>query len=262
MQTSSTSVNVLPEGSAAANPGFDVTPAPLVTGIITERGVPPATAEGLRHLYPELDTRTDHRAWLSGAWKLECPMARYVPFFALRFNPSRLPETAKVIAPPYDIISANERAVLEAQHARNIVHLDLPRGEGNARSEHARALLDTWMADGSLREDPQPALYRYSRSFLPIRAAGRARIRARAFSRSSSFRRSRRAWCCRMSTRCRDPRSTASSSSRPRRRKLRRSSPSIAIPRAWPRRRWSAPRRAFPRWMPPRPTAAGTDCGW
>jgi methylthioribose-1-phosphate isomerase len=50
-----TSVNVLPEGSAAANPGFDVTPARLVTGIITERGVCPATREGLRHLYPELD---------------------------------------------------------------------------------------------------------------------------------------------------------------------------------------------------------------
>lgn len=33
------SVNVLPEGSPAANPAFDVTPALLVTGIITERGV-------------------------------------------------------------------------------------------------------------------------------------------------------------------------------------------------------------------------------
>jgi methylthioribose-1-phosphate isomerase len=49
------SVNVLPQGSAAANPGFDVTPARLVTGIITERGVCPPTTEGLRHLYPELD---------------------------------------------------------------------------------------------------------------------------------------------------------------------------------------------------------------
>jgi len=33
-----TCVHVLPEGSAAANPAFDVTPARLVTGIITERG--------------------------------------------------------------------------------------------------------------------------------------------------------------------------------------------------------------------------------
>ena len=49
------SVNILPPGSAAANPGFDVTPARLVTGIITERGVCPASPEGLRRLYPELD---------------------------------------------------------------------------------------------------------------------------------------------------------------------------------------------------------------
>ncbi len=32
-------VRVIPEGSAAANPAFDVTPARLVTGIITERGI-------------------------------------------------------------------------------------------------------------------------------------------------------------------------------------------------------------------------------
>jgi len=32
-------VNVLPPNSRAANPAFDVTPARLVTGIITERGV-------------------------------------------------------------------------------------------------------------------------------------------------------------------------------------------------------------------------------
>ncbi len=49
------SVDILPEGSAVANPAFDVTPARLVTGIITERGVGPATPEGLRRLYPELD---------------------------------------------------------------------------------------------------------------------------------------------------------------------------------------------------------------
>jgi methylthioribose-1-phosphate isomerase len=47
-------VNILPEHSEAANPAFDVTPARLVTAIITERGVCPATAEGLRRLYPEM----------------------------------------------------------------------------------------------------------------------------------------------------------------------------------------------------------------
>jgi methylthioribose-1-phosphate isomerase len=45
------SVNVLPAGSAAANPAFDVTPARLVTGIITERGV--CAPNDLRKLFSE-----------------------------------------------------------------------------------------------------------------------------------------------------------------------------------------------------------------
>ena len=46
-------ISLLPEGSAAANPAFDVTPARLVTGLITERGVCAATAAGLGALFPE-----------------------------------------------------------------------------------------------------------------------------------------------------------------------------------------------------------------
>jgi methylthioribose-1-phosphate isomerase len=46
-------VRIAPEGSPAANYGFDVTPARLVTGFITERGVTPATRDGLTALYPE-----------------------------------------------------------------------------------------------------------------------------------------------------------------------------------------------------------------
>ena len=46
-------VEISAPGSAAANYGFDVTPARLVTGLITERGVAPATREGLLALYPE-----------------------------------------------------------------------------------------------------------------------------------------------------------------------------------------------------------------
>ena len=40
-------VQVVPDGTAAANPAFDVTPARLVTGLITERGVFAATAEAI-----------------------------------------------------------------------------------------------------------------------------------------------------------------------------------------------------------------------
>lgn len=46
-------VRVMPTGSKAANPAFDVTPARLVTGLITERGRCPATIAGLQSLFPE-----------------------------------------------------------------------------------------------------------------------------------------------------------------------------------------------------------------
>jgi methylthioribose-1-phosphate isomerase len=46
-------VQITAPGSPATNYGFDVTPARLVTALITERGVTPATREGLLRLYPE-----------------------------------------------------------------------------------------------------------------------------------------------------------------------------------------------------------------
>ena len=46
-------VEIAPQGTHAANYGFDVTPARLITGFITERGVAPATPNALTTLYPE-----------------------------------------------------------------------------------------------------------------------------------------------------------------------------------------------------------------
>jgi methylthioribose-1-phosphate isomerase len=46
-------VRVSPDGSPAANPAFDVTPARLITGLITERGIAEASPSGLKALFPE-----------------------------------------------------------------------------------------------------------------------------------------------------------------------------------------------------------------
>ena len=46
-------VRVSPEATGAANPAFDVTPARLVTGLITERGIAKASREGLKAMFPE-----------------------------------------------------------------------------------------------------------------------------------------------------------------------------------------------------------------
>ncbi|MGC9417944.1 MAG: S-methyl-5-thioribose-1-phosphate isomerase [Rhodovulum sp.] len=47
-------VLISPEGTPARNPAFDVTPARLVTGLITERGVAEASAGGLATMFPEV----------------------------------------------------------------------------------------------------------------------------------------------------------------------------------------------------------------
>ncbi len=46
-------VEIVPAGSAVANYAFDVTPARLITGLITERGVAAASRDGLAGLFPE-----------------------------------------------------------------------------------------------------------------------------------------------------------------------------------------------------------------
>ena len=49
-------VQISAPGSPAANPAFDVTPAELLTGLITDRGVCPATSAGLAALFPDRPT--------------------------------------------------------------------------------------------------------------------------------------------------------------------------------------------------------------
>jgi methylthioribose-1-phosphate isomerase len=52
-------VRLTPKGSRAANPGFDVTPARLVTGLITERGVIKAERKAIAAAFPERQARIE-----------------------------------------------------------------------------------------------------------------------------------------------------------------------------------------------------------
>jgi methylthioribose-1-phosphate isomerase len=52
-------IRLTPEGSAAANPAFDVTPRHLITGLITERGICEANASAIAALFPEHAKKQD-----------------------------------------------------------------------------------------------------------------------------------------------------------------------------------------------------------
>ena len=84
-------------------------------------------------------------------------MPRLAAFRGLRYATPPAPDLSTLFAPPYDVIGPEERRRLAA-HPKNIVHLELAEGGENA-PETARALLELWRRDGTLRADPAPSFY-------------------------------------------------------------------------------------------------------
>jgi methylthioribose-1-phosphate isomerase len=52
-------VLLMPASSPVSNPGFDVTPARLVTALLTERGICVASGSGIARLFPERESSDD-----------------------------------------------------------------------------------------------------------------------------------------------------------------------------------------------------------
>jgi len=96
-------------------------------------------------------------------------MADIAPLTPLRYDLARLPGgLASVIAPPYDVISPEERAALAARDPHNVVHLILPEARGDAdKYENAAALLARWREERVLVRDDEPAFYRLDQTFVP-----------------------------------------------------------------------------------------------
>jgi uncharacterized protein (DUF1015 family) len=92
-------------------------------------------------------------------------MAEIVPFAGLRYDLARVGDAARVLAPPYDVIGEAERAELEARDQHNVVRVELPRGEGDARYGAAANLLRAWLAEGVLRREQTPSMYVYEQQF-------------------------------------------------------------------------------------------------
>src|SRR3977135_523410 len=87
-------------------------------------------------------------AWIRTGRLSSKAMARIRPFTALRYD---VPDLAAVVAPPYDVISDEERAELRARSPYNVVHLTLPDSE-----EQAALDLAAWRESGALVEDEEP----------------------------------------------------------------------------------------------------------
>src|SRR6185436_5800833 len=91
-------------------------------------------------------------------------MAEIAAFRGILYSQNAGP-AGKLLAPPYDVISAAERAQLAALDPHNCVRLILPEGDGDEKYAHAARDLRAWLASGVLVRDDQPALYRYHQTF-------------------------------------------------------------------------------------------------
>lgn len=109
-------------------------------------------------------------------------MAEIAPLKPLRYDLTRLTQSgglAAVLAPPYDVIDETQRAELAARHPYNVVKLELPEGEGDAKYARAAELLGAWRTEGVLVRDEEAAFYRYEQTFdVP---GGGARLTRRGF---------------------------------------------------------------------------------
>jgi uncharacterized protein (DUF1015 family) len=98
---------------------------------------------------------------------------RFEPFPGLRFSRAHISSLDDVVCPPYDVISAEQRAALKSRNPSNIVRLEMPDDDDADPYAGAARLLDSWRDGGILQRDRQPAFYGYRMSW--VEAGGRAR---------------------------------------------------------------------------------------
>ncbi|HUK94422.1 MAG TPA: DUF1015 domain-containing protein [Gaiellaceae bacterium] len=96
-------------------------------------------------------------------------MAEVKPFRAVRYDERAGPLEA-LVAPPYDVISDEERDVFRARNPHNVVHLTLPDDEREAGS-----LWREWRQDGILVQEDEPACWWLAQDYVGPDGVARTR---------------------------------------------------------------------------------------
>jgi uncharacterized protein (DUF1015 family) len=88
-------------------------------------------------------------------------MADVRPFRAERYDETKAGPLEALVAPPYDVISDEDRALYLARDPHNIVHLTLPDSE-----EQAARDLAAWREEGVLRRDDETSFWALSQTYV------------------------------------------------------------------------------------------------
>src|SRR5918911_1357069 len=88
-------------------------------------------------------------------------MADVRPFRALRYDEAKAGPLELLVAPPYDVISEEDRREYLARSPYNVVHLTLPDSE-----EQAARDLQAWSREGVLVRDEEPSFWALSQRYV------------------------------------------------------------------------------------------------
>jgi uncharacterized protein (DUF1015 family) len=99
-------------------------------------------------------------------------MAEIAPFKGILYDPRKV-DVSKVIAPPYDVISDDDKKALEALDPHNVVRLILPGGDYDGAAKTFQA----WQGEGVLARAQRAAIYRYTQTFTVAALGARKFVR-------------------------------------------------------------------------------------
>lgn len=99
-------------------------------------------------------------------------MSQIFPFQGMLYDQAIVGSIKDVVAPPYDIIDAEGQQRLHARHPHNIIRMELgleQTGDSPAHNRYTRAAssLQSWIHDGVLKRDTQPAVYYHTIEYSP-----------------------------------------------------------------------------------------------
>ena len=106
-------------------------------------------------------------------------MALIAPFRGLRYNQEKCGSLQEVITPPYDVISSDAAAHFQ-ENPFSMIHLDIkkdvtPEADEASRYQKPKEIFESWMEQGVLRRDHEPAIYLYDTEYQ--HPAGRRLVR-------------------------------------------------------------------------------------
>ena len=97
-------------------------------------------------------------------------MANIKPFKAVFYNSKKVKSIAKVVSPPYDVISPDEQDELHNLSPYNFTHIDFGKDapnddKTNNKYTRAKKIYAGWLKKGVLLQDEKPCLYFYRQDY-------------------------------------------------------------------------------------------------